>query len=263
MGAALAFYTVLSLAPTLLFIVATCGFVFGKDAVRGQLFWQIRNVVGDESAAAVQSILKSTTTPSSGIVAGITGILTLLYGASNAFLELRNALNLIWQAPASKHSGAWVFFRDRFFSFGMVLSCGILILVSISFSVIVNAASLYTSSFLKVPASLLEAGNFAITFLVTWFLFALIYKIIPEVRVEWRDVTAGSLLTAILFGVGRLLIGLYLGRARIASTYGAVGSLVAVLIWTCYSAQILLYGAEFTFELARLQREQRAPVSAP
>ncbi|MES1261149.1 MAG: YihY/virulence factor BrkB family protein [Acidobacteriota bacterium] len=262
LGAALAFYAVLSLAPTLILFVALCGFLFGEDAVRGQLFWQVRGVIGDQAASAVQAILKSADRPASGIGATLAGFLVLLLGASGVFVELRGTLNYIWDAPAQQATGLSGLIRERFFSFAMVLGCGLLLIVSLIFSVFVQAAGSYGAPFISVPAPLLEAGNATLTFLATTLLFALIYRFMPDVRVDWQDVAMGSLVTAVLFGIGRFLIGLYLGKAGVASPYGAAGSLIALLIWTYYSAQIFLFGAEFTRECARHGRSTDGTVNA-
>ena len=254
LGAALAFYTVLSLAPALVLIVALCGFLFGRDAVRGQIFWQVRDVIGDQAASAVQAILKSADRPASGIGATILGFLTLMIGASGVFVELRGTLNYIWDAPAAQGSGLGSMIRERFFSFAMVLGSGFLLILSLICSVFIHAAGSWGGSLITMPSPVLEGLNAVITFLATVFLFALIYRLIPDVRVEWREVAMGSVVTAVLFGIGRFLIGLYLGKAGVASPYGAAGSLVALLVWLYYSAQIFLYGAEFTRECARHSR---------
>lgn len=254
LGAALAFYSVLSLAPAVVLIVAVCGFTFGRAAVQGQIFFEVRNVIGDQGAAAVQAILKSADRPASGIGASIVGFVTLLVGASGAFVELRGTLNYIWDAPTPPGFKLGGFIRDRFFSFAMVLGCGLLLMASLTFSVFIHAASTFGARFITVPAQVLEGANALITFVATAILFALIYKIIPDVHVDWREVTVGSLITAALFGIGRFLIGLYLGKAGVTSAYGAAGSLIAVLVWAYYSAQIFLYGAEVTHEYSRRSR---------
>jgi membrane protein len=255
LGAALAFYTVLSLAPLLVIVVAICGFVFGAQAVSGQLFWQIHNTVGDEGAQLVQSVLKTAHRPATGIIATGFGMITLFAGASAVFVELRDTLNYIWGAPGPNDSRFWTAIRRRCYSFAIVLGIGFLLMGSITVSAIMQ-------HFLVLAAPIVEAMNVLITFLATSFLFALIYRVIPEVRVDWEDVAIGSLLTAALFAVGRFLIGLYLGKASVGSAYGAAGSLVVLLVWVYYSSQVFLYGAELTRLYAdrRVRKGLRPPV---
>ena len=250
LGAALAYYTVLSLAPTLVIVAAIGGLLYGEQAVRGELYWQIRDVVGTDTAAVVETLLKSAHSPGAGTLAGFLGFAALLVGASSAFVELRDALNYIWDAPPRASSGAWDLVRNRFFSFLMVLGVGFLSLVSLALSASTQAVESYSSKFIAFPAPALEAGNFVLTFVVTSFLFALIYRIVPEVPVGWQDVAIGSILTAGLFAIGKALIGFYLGKAAVGSPYGAAGSLVVLLVWVYYSAQIFLYGAELTHVVA-------------
>lgn len=178
----------------------------------------------------------------------------MLMGASGVFVELRDTLNFIWNAPAKNNAGVWSVIRDRFFSFVMVIAVGFLLAVSLALTAIAQAVASYSGRYLSVAASLAVISNFLVTIGVTSFLFAAIYRIIPEVRVEWQDVAVGSVITALLFSGGKFLIGLYLGRAGLASTYGAAGSIVVLLVWVYYSAQIFLYGAEFTYVYARRRR---------
>jgi membrane protein len=182
------------------------------------------------------------------------GFLTLLIGSSGVFLELRDTLNYIWDAPPRPSSGIGELVRDRIFSFALVLGLGLLLTLSLAFSAIVQAAGAWSGRFLAIPAPILEVINFLITFIITSFLFALIYRVIPEVRVEWSDVVIGAIITAALFTGGKFLIGLYLGKAGVGSAYGAAGSLVILLVWVYYSAQIFIYGAEFTHVWARRRR---------
>jgi membrane protein len=253
LGAALAYYTVLSLAPLLVVVVAVSGFAFGEDAVRGQVYWQIKGVVGSEGAMAVQTLLKAAHRPTTGLVSSIVGFFILLIGASGVFMELHDALNYVWDAPQNSGSGIWNMLRLRFFSFAMVLGIGFLLIVSLALSAVIQAAGAYASRFIATPPLVLEATNFVITFIVTSFLFALIYKLIPEVPINWSDVVAGAVVTSALFALGKFGIGVYLGKAGVGSPYGAAGSLVVLLVWVYYSAQIFLYGAEFTHVYA-LQR---------
>ena len=254
LGAALAYYTILSLAPLLVVVVGVAAFAFGKDAVEGQLFYQIRGFVGDQSAAFVQTMLKAAYKPFTGALATIVGILTLLFGASGVFGELRDTLNYIWEAPVKEGAGIMGMVRYRFFSFAMVLGIGFLLMVSLVLSAVLQALGGYATQFIKFPAPVLEGINFLISFLVIAFLFALIYKLIPDVPIQWEDVKVGSLMTAALFSAGKFGIGLYLGKAGVGSAYGAAGSLIVLLVWIYYSAQIFLYGAEYTQVHAKARR---------
>jgi membrane protein len=251
LGAALAYYTVLSLAPTLVLVVAISSFAFGDEAVRGQLYWQIKDLVGNQGAIAVQTMLKNAHLQHSGILATVLGLSTLLLGASGVFGELRDTLNFIWGAPSEEGFGIWNTIRYRFFSFAMVVGIGFLMMVSLAVSALIQAMGDYVGRFISLPAPMLEMINFVITFVVTAFLFALIYRIVPDVKISWGDVAIGSVATAALFSLGKFLIGLYLGKASVGSAYGAAGSLVVLLVWVYYSAQIFLYGAEFTRVYAR------------
>ncbi len=249
LGAALAYYMILSLAPMLILVVAICGFFFGEAAVRGQVYWQISQTVGGQSAGVIQSLLTGAERPP-GV--NIFAILVLLMGASGVFVELRDALNYIWEAPPNKYSGIGLFIRDRFFSFAMVIGVGSLLALSIAVTTVIHLIS-RRADFHFSP-TVVSAGNFAVSFVVKAFLFALIYRVIPEVRVEWEDVAIGAGFTAVLFETGTLLIGLYLGKSDVGSAYGAAGSLVALLVWIYYSAQVFLYGAELTHVYAKSRR---------
>ncbi|MDQ6707384.1 MAG: YihY/virulence factor BrkB family protein [Acidobacteriota bacterium] len=246
LGAALAYYTVLSIAPLLVVVVAIASLVFGQEAAKGQLVWEIQDTVGAEAAKSIQSILQSAHQPSTGVLATVLGVGTLLIGASAVFAELRDSLNLIWDVPAPPASGLWTIIKYRFFSFAMVLGIGFLLLVSLVLSAIIAGIGKYLSEFHAIPAPVLHAGNILLSFFVITLLFALIYKLIPDVPIQWRDVWIGAAATSILFTLGKTVIGLYLGRASIGSAYGAAGSLVILLVWVYYSAQIFFFGAEFT-----------------
>jgi len=258
LGAALAYYTVLSLAPLLVLTVAIAGFFFGAAAVRGDLAHQLQNLMGHESAQAIQTVLKTTYKPGAGIISTVLGILALLFGASGAFNELRDSLNLIWNAPRRAGSGILNEIRSRFFSFAMVLAIGFLLLVSLSLSAGLAAAGKFVGDLLPISAFVLEIFNFLFSFVAITFLFALIYKYVPDVRLDWSDVWIGAAVTSLLFSLGKFLIGFYLGKAAVGSAYGAAGSLVVVLVWVYYSAQIFWYGAEFTQVYATSDGSQRA-----
>jgi membrane protein len=253
LGAALAYYVVLSLAPLVLLSVALCGRIFGDDAARGQVYGEIKDVVGGPAAAVVQSLLREAHKPGSGFWATIVGTVILLFGASGVFVELRDTLNLIWDAPPA-NSSIWAILRYRLFSFAVVCATGLLLMASLVFSTVVQAAGTYTSRYVTFPASLVEATNSVLGLIVLSILFSLIYKFIPEVYIAWRDVIFGAVFTAAFFIIGKYILALYLGNAAVGSPYGAAGSLVVLLVWLYYSAQIFLFGAEFTKVCARRSR---------
>lgn len=249
LGASLAFYTLLSLTPLLLVVVAIGGLVFGQYAAQAQIIRQINNLVGAEGAKAIQALLEGSRGTTNGILATLLGLVTLLFGASGVMIELRDALNTIWEVPPSQATGLQnieVFVKERLFSFAIVLAIGFLLLVSLVISAWLAALGTFSSHILPVPEALLHAANAFVSFLVITGLFAAIYKIMPDARIEWWDVLMGAAVTSLLFTVGKLLIGLYLGKASFASTYGAAGSVVVFIVWVYYSAQIFFMGAEFT-----------------
>jgi membrane protein len=262
-GAAIAFYTVLSLAPLLVVAVAVAGLFFGQEAVRGQVFWQLRNLLGDQTAATIQSLLKAAYRPATGIAASVAGFILLLLGASGVFLQLRQTLNFIWGVNPNIDSGIVGLLRSRIFSFAMVLGIGFLLVLSLASSAVIVALGTYASEFISIPAPVLGIASFVITFCVTAFLFALIYKVVPEVKIEWGDVAIGALFTSLLFDAGKVVIGIYLGKASVGSAYGAAGSLVVLLVWVYYSSQVFLYGAEFTHVYATARDRAAAPTRTP
>ncbi len=246
LGAALAFYTMLSLAPLLVVVVAIASLAFGQQAARGQLQWQIQDMVGQQGAMAIQSMLTNADKPGSGIFASAFGVLMLLVGASAVFGELRDALNLIWEAKQKPGAGLWGMVKYRFFSFSMVLGIGFLLLVSLVISAGLSFLGHALGNVFPLPEPVLQMASLAISFVFITFLFALIYKFVPDVSIRWSDVWIGAAFTSLLFSVGKLLIGLYLGKASVGSAYGAAGSLVILLVWIFYSSQIFFFGAEFT-----------------
>jgi membrane protein len=255
LGASVAFYTLLSLAPLLVIVIAVAGAFFGKEAAQGQLVWQIQDLIGRDGAETVQTLLKGAQKPAAGTLATLFGLLALFYGAGTVVAELRSALNIIWCAPEKKSSGLRSvvgLLKDRTIAFAFVLGVGFLLLVSLAVNAALSAVGKQFSSALPMPAWVFKALDFAITYVFIAVLFAMIYKFLPNLHIEWRDVILGALLTSLLFGLGKYLIGIYLGTAGIASTYGAAGSLVVVLIWVYYSAQIFFLGAEFTLAYAQL-----------
>ena len=250
LGASLAFYTLLSLAPLLVVVVAIAALVYGKQAAQGQLFWQIRGLMGQEAARTIQGLLQSAYKPATSALATVLGVLTLALGASSVVVELRAALNTIWHVPAdsgaSGFSGLISMAKERFYSFAMILGVGFLLLVSLILNACIAAMGKFFGEFLPAREGALQGATSIVSFLVITGLFAAIYKFIPAVRLKWSDVIVGASVTALLFTVGKQLIGLYLGKASFASTYGAAGSLVVVLVWVYYSSQLFFLGAEFT-----------------
>ena len=270
MGAALSYYTLFSIAPLLLIVIGLAGLVFGPDAARGEIFGQLRGLMGDQGAAAVEHLLQSADKPQGGTIATVTGIVMLLLGATTVFGELQNALDRIWRAPARKKaSGWWNLLRSRVLSFGMILGISFLLMVSLVMSALVSALGKLWGPAFKGWETVAHLLDFFITFGMVTVMFALIYKIIPRVRIQWRDVWIGAAVTAGLFAIGKFLIGLYLGKSSVASAFGAAGSLVVMMVWVYYSAQIFLLGAEFTWVYAhsygsrRGERRPRPEESAP
>lgn len=250
LGASLAYYTALSLAPLLLVVVAVAGLAFGKQAVQGELVWQIKDMVGEQGAKVIQDLIQAAHKQSSGIVATIIGLVTLFFGASSVVMELSDALNTIWHVPRNANqtglTSMFRYMKQRFVSFAMVLGVGFLLLVSLLVNAALSAAGRFFDQLLPVPEYVLHAVNLTLSFLVITFLFALIYKVLPDVRLKWSDVAVGAAVTSLLFTLGKFLLGLYLGKSTIASAYGAAGSFIIVLVWVYYSAQIFFLGAEFT-----------------
>ena len=250
MGAALAYYTLFSIAPVLIIVIAVAGFFLGPEAARGEIVAQLRGLLGDDGAAAVQGLLESASEPEEGIFATLSSILLLLLGATTVFAELQSDLDRIWRAEARALTGLWALLRGRLLSFGMVLALAFLLLVSLVLSAALAALGKWWGGWFEGWAVLLELLNFIISFAITTGLFALIYKFLPRAEIAWHDVWIGAAVTALLFAIGKFLIGLYIGRSGIASGFGAAGSFVVLLVWVYYSTQIFLLGAEFTWVYA-------------
>jgi membrane protein len=246
MGAALAYYTIFSIAPLLIIAIAVAGFVFGENAARGEVFAQLRGLIGDQGAAAIEATVKSASQTGSGTFAAIVGIVILLLGATSVFAELQSDLDRIWDSPKPAKPGIWGMLRGRVLSFGMVLGIGFLLLVSLVLSAALAALGHLWRGALPGGDMFVQVINFIVGFLIITGLFALIYKVLPRCDIRWADVWIGATVTSLLFSIGKSLIGLYLGRSSVASSFGAAGSLVIVLLWVYYSAQIFLLGAEFT-----------------
>ena len=253
MGAALAFYTLFSIAPLLLIVLSIMGFVFGAEAARGEIAQQLQNLMGEQSALAVQALLQNANKPSEGILATIVGVLLLLIGATSVFGELQSALDRIWRAPERPPIRSIIsFLRSRLLSFGMIFGIGFILMVSLIFNAALSAVSHWWSLQFKEWYIILYSVNLVFGFVMTTAMFALIYKYIPSVKIRWHEVWLGALITAALFTVGKFLIGLYMTKSAVASGFGAAGSVVALLVWVYYSAQIFLLGAEFTWAYSTL-----------
>ncbi len=252
MGAALAYYTLFSLAPLLIIAIATAGLFFGQEAARGEIVAQIQDLIGREGAIAVQGMLQSVKEPGHDIVATVVSLLTLVIGATTVFAELQSDLDRIWRVPVvAGGSGLWAFVHNRMLSFGLVLGLGFLLLVSLVFGAVIAALGTWSHGFFENWAGVLHLLNIVVSFAVSTLLFALIYKLMPRVDIAWSDVWLGAEFAALLFEIGKFLIGLYLGKTGVASGFGAAGSLVVLLVWVYFSAQIFLLGAEFTRIYAR------------
>ncbi len=252
MGAALAYYSVFSLAPLLLIVISIAGLVFGQDAVRGEVFSQLQGLLGPEASRTIEDLLASVSKPAEGMASTVIGVALLLIGATSVFGELQDALDRIWRAPARDRSGGlWGLVRARLLSFGLILGIAFLLMVSLVFSAVLAALGKWWSGAFGEWALLARVVNLLVGFVMTTGVFALIYKTMPRVSVMWRDVWLGAVVTSLLFTGGRFLIGLYIGRSDLASAFGAAGSLIVVFVWVYYSAQIFLLGAEFTWIYAR------------
>jgi membrane protein len=249
MGAALSFYTLLSIAPMLLVLVSVVGLTLGHQAAEAGIVQQVEALMGREGAIVAKSLLEASRNTAGGILATAFGLLTLLFGASGVLIELRDDLNTIWEVPSRKLSGFKLlssFVKDRLFSFALVLAVGFLLTVSLAISTWIAALGAFTAAILPGYELIMHLVNFAAPFCVITGLFSAIYKVLPDARIEWRDVILGGAVTSLLFSIGKLLLGIYLGKATFASTYGAAASMVVVIVWVYYSAQIFFLGAEFT-----------------
>nr|WP_144863669.1 YihY/virulence factor BrkB family protein [Hyella patelloides] len=251
LAAALAYYTVFSITPLLVIAIAIVGAVFGQETARGEILEQINSLVGEQGAQAIEMALNNANQPEISSVASIISVVVLLIGASGVFAQLQEALNTVWNVKAKPEGGIWNFIRKRLLSFGMVLAIGFLLLVSLILSAVLSGISKLEIDLLPGLTSFWEALNFGVSFGFIAVLFALIYKYLPDATIRWKDVWVGAITTALLFSLGKYLIGLYLGRGSLGSAYGAAGSLIVFLTWVFYSAQILLFGAELTQVYAR------------
>ena len=270
MGAALAYYSLFSIAPLLVIVIAVTGLVFGEEVARRDVFAELADLMGPDNAVAVQGLLEQAARPSEGLLAAAVGFGVLLVGATTVFAELQNSLDRIWRAPPADTSrGLWIFLRARLLSFGLILGIGFLLIVSLVVSAALSALGKWWAPMLEGWQVLARVLDIAISFGVLTVAFAMIYKFIPRVRIPWRDVWVGAGVTAVLFAIGKFAIGLYIGKSTVASAFGAAGSLAVMMVWVYYSAQIFLLGAEFTWVYAhaygsrRGERRPRPEDSAP
>lgn len=259
LAAALAYYSLLSLAPLLVITIAIAGFFFGYDAARGKVAGELGAVVGGQAAVGIQSVVASAHSPVTGVISTSVGIVTLFIGASGVFGELQASLNTIWEVKPKPGRGVWGEVKDRFLSFTMVLGVAFLLLVSLILNAILSAIGARFSEALPGGELVWQAFNFVFSLSVITGLFALIFKFVPDAEIRWRDVWLGAAVTAVLFTIGKVLLGLYLGKAAIGSAYGAAGSIIALVVWVYYAAQILLLGAEFTQVQARRSGREIRP----
>jgi len=263
MGAALSYYTVFSVAPLLLIVISLAGLFLGEEAARGAIVQQINGLVGQKGAEAVQAVLASVAEPKQGTLATLVGVVLLLVGATTVFAELQQDLNRIWQVEDGEQpSGVWALVRARLLSIGMIMAIGFLLLVSLVLSAGLAALGEWYGNYLQGWTVVLHVLNFVISFGIVTTLFALIYRFMPQVRIEWHDVWIGAAFTSLMFSIGKWLIGLYIGKSAVASGFGAAGSLAVLLVWVYYSAQIFLFGAEFTWAYAH-RYGSRKPESLP
>ena len=246
LGASIAYYTLFAIAPILLVAIAVAGSLFGAEAVRGEIVGQIDQLVGTEGGKAVQALLQGATRRDENILAATIGGITFVLAACGAFLELQAALDAIWRVKPAPEGQLKAFFLDRLRSFGLVVAIGFLLLVSLAVNAALAAFATWLETWAPAMPAILYALNFLLSVAVTATLFGLLFKFLPDVELKWRDVATGATVTALLFSIGKHLIGLYLGQSSTASSYGAAGSVIVLLLWVYYSCQIVLIGAEFT-----------------
>lgn len=261
LGAALAYYTVFSIAPLLLIAVAIAGFVFGKEAAQNEISAQLGGLMGPATAKALESMVEAAAKPKSGALATIIGLVTLIFGASGVFAQLNDALDTIWNVEKKTKGGILATIRERFLSVAMVCGIGFLLLVSLVFDAAISAMGKYLGDRIPGGEVLLQSVQIIVSFALVTVLFAAIFRFLPDIHVAWRDVWLGALFTSALFTLGKFALGLYIGKAAASSTYGAAGSLVVLLLWVYWSAQILFFGAEFTQVYARTEGSLKGDTS--
>ncbi|HBB31146.1 MAG TPA: ribonuclease BN [Cyanobacteria bacterium UBA9273] len=259
LAAALAYYTIFSLAPLIIIAIAIAGAIFGEEAARGEIVGQIQGLVGTDGAKVIETAIENANQPNTGSIASLISVVVLLFGASGVFAQLQDALNTIWEVQPKPGRAIKGFVRKRVLSFSIVLGIGFLLLVSLIISAALSAVNSYTQDLLPGADVLWWFVNWVISFGIITLLFALMYKFLPDVKISWNDVWIGAIITALLFTLGKFVLGMYLGKGSFGSTYGAAGSLVIVLAWVYYAAQILFFGAEFTQVYARRFGSQIVP----
>jgi len=245
LSAALSYYGIFSLAPLLLIVIAAAGAFIGRDAVQGRIIDQFSGLLGVDGAKAIEIMIAGAYRSDSGLTATMIGIGVLLFGATGLFVELQDALDVVWGVAPNPKGNFFRFFKERWVSFLMILVIGFLLLMSLVFSALLSFLTEYSSELLPLPGFFIQFINFVFSIVMTALLFGAIFKFLPSIHIAWREVWAGALVSAVLFSVGKYLLGMYLGRAAITSGYGAAGSLIIILLWSNYSCQILLFGAEF------------------
>jgi membrane protein len=263
LGAAIAFYTVFSLAPMLLIVIAVAGLVFGREAAQGAIVSQLGGMLGKTSAALIETMIASASNVQAGTFGTVVGVVTFLVLVTGAVLELQDDLNQIWKVSATENYGLWQLVRTRLLSIALVIGFGFLLLVSLLLDAGLSALGAYLESSFSGATLILKTLNAGASFLIAVLLFAMIYKILPAVDLTWRDVSVGALVTGLLFTIGKILIGWYLGTSGVASSYGAAASLITILLWIYYSSLILLFGAEFTKAFAELRGSRKHVRSTP
>lgn len=250
LSAGLSYYTIFSIAPLLIIIISVAGLVFGQQAVQGRLVGQLSGTIGHQSAQLLQTMLAHAQSKSGGIIATIIGLVTLIAGATGVLIELQTDLNVVWKVGPKTSQGVMALLKGRLLSLGLILAFGFLLLVSLVINAALSALTLKQMGPSTLINDLLQVVNYLISLAVITGMFGLILKYLPNIEVEWDDVWVGALVTALLFTIGRFIIGLYMSHAGVTSSYGAAGSLVALLLWIYYSALIFFYGAEFTYQYA-------------
>jgi membrane protein len=261
LAGSLAYYAIISIAPLLLVVIAIAGFVFGEEAAHGAIMEEIGGFVGYESAETVQSMVESADRPRAGLFASIVGVVVLLFGATGVFGELQSSMNIIWEVAPKPGGGVWTWIRHRFLSLSMVFGIAFLLMISLLLSTGLAALGGYLSGFVPGSPIVWQVVGYVVSFGVVATLFAMIFKILPDAKVRWGDVWLGALMTAGLFQLGKFLVGIYIARADVASTYGAAGSVVVMVIWVFYSSQIFFFGAELTQAFARLRGQPIEPTA--
>ena len=247
LASSLSYYTLFSLTPLLIIAIAVAGFVFGQDAAQNQIVETIGGMIGPESAKAIQGMIENASDePKTGIISTVLGAVTLLIGAGGVVGQLQTSLNKIWGVEPKSGQGIWGFIRQRFISYAMVLAVGFLLLISLVVTALLTVLSQFMGSMIGGAAFLGHLLDIVVSFAFVTLLFAMIYKFVPDIQIQWKDVWIGAALTSVLFTIGKFVIGLYLGSSGVTSPYGAAGSLITVLLWVYYSSVIFLLGAEFT-----------------